>query len=318
MNDSEIIIENDIKSANKFNYQLEIGSPSVGPYISPTFNQDNFYNDKIYGTMVCYNCLSVLLIRNDWNYARCGECQKINKIPHKLNSSVSQFNIPSTPSDSNTIKIYNDINIYESPNDNDLIGDIPYVYGIVNCPYCTTENKIRREAKRITCYHCGNSFSVNGYSNMKKQNYLSKSVPKMIKYREFVPVSQNNHNCNCNHNYAQLLMMNKILQSLKEKKKPLIAFPTIFNDPFGFYYRDLIENNYNNNYENKNNSYKMSHSLSTSKPNLKKESESNGFKITIRKKNKNDNGEDRLSKSDVFEKVFFTNRLKDDFNKDNK
>ena len=122
MNDSEIIIENDIKSTNKFNHQLEIGSPSVGPYISPTFDQDNFYNDKIYGTMVCYNCLSVLLIRNDWNYARCGECQKINKIPHKLNSSVSQFNIQSTPSKPISCSIKTIITLYSLPSINTLSG----------------------------------------------------------------------------------------------------------------------------------------------------------------------------------------------------
>ena len=130
---------NDINYQSNDNLQFpEIGSPSVGPYISPTFNQNLSYNDQIYGTMVCYNCLSVLLIRHDWNYAKCGECQKINKIPHRNISSNQNSNY----------NIYNNSNNFydDSQNMSDLLGDIPYVYGIVNCPFCSTENKISIES----------------------------------------------------------------------------------------------------------------------------------------------------------------------------
>ena len=290
---------------NQKNDYPELGSPPTGPYISPTFNQNISYNDQIYGTMVCYNCLSILLIRHDWNYTRCGECQKVNKIPHRNNSSFHQ----------SIYNIYNNSNNFyeDSINNTDLIGDIPYVYGVVNCPFCTTENKIRKEAKRITCYNCANSFSVNGYSN-NKQNNVRETITKVIRTGEYIPIYQNN-NCNCNNNSMQLLMLQRILQELKEKKKPSIAYPTIFADPYGFMYRDLIWNNrYGENNENK----KIRTPLSYSQPKLKKETESNGFRITIRKKNKNENDENKLTKSasSAFEKVFFTNRLKDDFGKD--
>ena len=139
--------------------------------------------------MTCYNCLSVLLIRHDWNYTRCGECQKINKIPHKNYTSFQQ---------SNNNNIYNNSNNFyeDSINNTDLIGDVPYVYGVVNCPFCTTENKIRKEAKRITCYNCANSFSVNGYSN-NKQNNVRETITKVIHTGEYIPVYQDNNNCNC-------------------------------------------------------------------------------------------------------------------------
>ena len=104
MNDTLIENYNDtFNYENNNNSQIypEIGSPSVGPFVSPTFNQNLSYNDQIYGTMVCYNCLSVLLIRHDWNYARCGECQKINKVPHRNNTNKFRFYFKTTKNRNN-------------------------------------------------------------------------------------------------------------------------------------------------------------------------------------------------------------------------
>ena len=304
---SEINRNNNI-NYNESNYsQLypELGSPSSGPFISPSINQNFPYNEQIYGTMVCYNCLSVLLIRKDWNYARCGECQKINKIPNKNYLPLQQTND----------NIYNNSNNFydDSINKTELIGDIPYVYGIVNCPYCTTKNKITRDAKRITCYKCSNSFNVNSNNNPK---YVKETLTKVIHTGEYIPVYQNNNHCNCS-NSIKLFMLNKILEEIKDKKKPLIAYPTIFADPYGFSYRDLLgDNYYNNRYGDNDNYKKIRIPLSYSQPKRKKDNESNGFRITIKKRNKNENG-NILSKSasSVFEKVFFTNKLKDEFGK---
>ena len=303
MNSSRYINYQDINNPQSY---PEIGSPSVGPYISTSLSQNLPYNDQIYGTMVCYNCLSVLLIRKDWNYTRCGECQKIKRIPQKNN----------IPLQHSSYNIYNNNNnFYEDSlnnNKNELIGDVPYVYGLVNCPYCSTENKITKDAKRITCYNCANSFNVNDSSN-----YIKETVTKVIHTGEYIPVYQNQDNhCNCKSNSLQLLMLDKILQELKDKKRPQIAYPTIFADPFGFYYRDLIGYGpYNNRYGD-NNVRKIRIPVSYSQPKIKK-NEPDGFRITIKKRNKDNNGDNKLSKSDssVFEKVFFTNKLKDDFNK---
>ena len=303
----------EMNSSRYINYQdmnnnqlyPEIGSPSVGPYISTSSSQTIPYNDQIYGTMVCYNCLSVLLIRKDWNYTRCGECQKVNRIPHKNN----------IPLQHSSYNVYNNSNDFyqDSLNNNksELIGDVPYVYGVVNCPYCTTENKITKDAQRITCYNCANSFNVNS-----SQNYVKETLTKVIHTGEYIPVyqNQNNNHCNCHNNSLHILMLDKILHELKDKKRPLIAYPTVFADPYGFYYRDLIDNNrYNNRYEEKE-VRKIRMPLSYSQPKIKKENESNGFRITIKKKNKDGNEDNKLTRSasTAFEKVFFTNNLKDD------
>ena len=272
----------------------ELGSPPMGPYVSP-IPPEQLMNKKIYTTMTCYNCLCVLLVRKDWNFTRCGECQKINRIPkEQITENFDKYNY------------------YQE--DNDLLGDIPYVYGLVNCPFCATENKIRKEAKRVTCYNCYNNFTVNGFQNEKINrinNYNNKYPNTFIKYKEFIPVYFP-HECDCKQK-TELMLLNKILDNIKDIKKPTIAYPLLFNDPYGFKYRDLLESNHNkrydvDNYKYNNNSLVRSMDFQINKN--KKENESNGFKITIRKKNrdKNNNG-NKMTKSAVFEKVFFTNKL---------
>ena len=85
----------------------ELGSPPVGPYVSP-IPPEQLMKSKLYTTMTCYNCLSVLLVRKDWNFTRCGECQKINRIPkEQITENFDKYNY------------------YQE--DNDLLGDIPYI-----------------------------------------------------------------------------------------------------------------------------------------------------------------------------------------------
>ena len=298
MNDtlSEI---NGINNINSQSIYPELGSPPVGPFVSPALSEQ-LLNNRIYTTMTCYNCLSVLLIRKDWNFTRCGDCQKINRIPK---SQITE---------DNTINPY-------FQEDNDLIGDIPYVYGLVNCPFCATENKIRKEAKRVTCYNCGNNFTVNGYSNdriKRLSNYEKNKYPNyFMRYKEYVPIYIP-HECSCKQN-MQNFLLDKILENIKDIKKPSIPYPLLFNDPFGFHYRNLIEDNnytYNKRYSDNSNNYLVNSTNFQINKN-KKENDLNGFRITIRKKNKNkdkNNFGNKMTKSAVFEKVFFTKKLNDD------
>ena len=316
---SEINGINDINSYQTNNFQNynntslsqlypELGSPSVGPFISPLPDKESLQKSKLYTTMTCYNCLSVLLIRKDWNFTRCGECQKVNRIPKE--------------------QITEDFNKYYYPEDDDLIGDIPYVYGLVNCPFCATENKIRKEAKRVTCYKCGNSFTVNGYNNNKIEkisNFYNRRYPNtFIKYNGYIPIYPQ-HECNCKQKY----LLEKILEKMNEKKRPIIAYPILFNDPFGFKYRELLDDTSSNERYNNNNNYNYNNNIlmktmdfqRNNNEKKKKENDSNGFRITIRKKNKDNidkscNG-NNLSKSAAFEKVFFTNKLNDSNEKKN-
>ena len=38
-------------------------------------------------TIVCWNCLSVLMVRDDWNVIECSECHKFNRVPHESNTA---------------------------------------------------------------------------------------------------------------------------------------------------------------------------------------------------------------------------------------
>ena len=305
MNDtlSEIngINNNNYQTNNFQNYNTltsreypELGSPPVGPFVSPISPQE-LLNNKMYTTMTCYNCLSVLLVRKDWIFTRCGECQKINRIPRER-----------------ITENYYKYSYYQE--DNDLVGDIPYVYGLVVCPFCTMENKIRKEAKRVTCYNCANSFTVNGFYNdriNKINNYNKKYPNTFIKYNNYIPIYPP-CDCNCKQN-TQILLLDKILENIKDIKKPQIAYPLLFNDPYGFHYRDLLRDNHNKRYNE--NSYINNNQLvkSMNFQIKNKENESNGFRITIRKKNNNKNNiGNKMTKSAVFEKVFFTNKLNND------
>ena len=92
-------------------------------------------------TVVCWNCLSVLVVRDEWNVVECSECGKLNRVPHE-----------DFPGDTK-------ISLHESFNHFDL--NIPYIFGIVVCPFCRTENRFRRDANHVVCYKCHHSFNVN-------------------------------------------------------------------------------------------------------------------------------------------------------------
>ena len=92
-------------------------------------------------TVVCWNCLSVLIVRDEWNVVECSECHKLNRVPHE-----------DFPGDTK-------ISLHESYNHFDL--NIPYIFGIVVCPFCRTENRFRRDANHVVCFKCHHSFNVN-------------------------------------------------------------------------------------------------------------------------------------------------------------
>ena len=109
-------------------------------------------------TIVCWNCLSVLMVKEEWNVVECTSCHKYNRIPHD-------------DSDNQETAIYLNDNI----NHFDL--KIPYVYGIITCPFCSTENRFRRDAQHVICYRCHHSFSLssikeNSFSDLNTGNKI--------------------------------------------------------------------------------------------------------------------------------------------------
>ena len=91
-------------------------------------------------TIVCWNCLTVLVVKPEWNIVQCTNCDKFNRIPKEK---------PEKPEN---------LSLNTNKNHFDVIA--PYVYAVMTCPYCQAENKVRKEAEHIICYQCFNSFSI--------------------------------------------------------------------------------------------------------------------------------------------------------------
>ena len=66
-------------------------------------------------TVVCWNCLSVLIVRDEWNVVECSECGKLNRVPHE-----------DYPGDTK-------ISLHESFNHFDL--NIPYIFYILGLSF---------------------------------------------------------------------------------------------------------------------------------------------------------------------------------------
>lgn len=51
-------------------------------------------------TVLCWNCNSILMVKDEWNIIQCTNCQKINRIPGtdkrepvKINDNVNHFDL---------------------------------------------------------------------------------------------------------------------------------------------------------------------------------------------------------------------------------
>jgi len=105
-------------------------------------NSLNYKIPQIKGekTIICWNCNTVLLIKEEWNVVQCTNCEKINRVPNAHLDANKQ------------IKINDNLNHFELY--------LPYVYIIVTCPFCKTDNKARKDAEHMVCYKCHNSISI--------------------------------------------------------------------------------------------------------------------------------------------------------------
>ncbi len=244
-------------------------------------------------TVVCWNCLSVLIVRDEWNVVECSECHKLNRVPHE-----------DFPGDQK-------ISLHESYNHFDV--NIPYVFGIVVCPFCRTENRFRRDADHIVCFKCHHSFNVNEklYGNVSynfplhEKYRFSDVYPNIINYRGFYPQPLPIPKCNCAETEV---MLQKILKTMKKKNKEestqfrnIIPYP-MYN-PFMFRYpgyNDFIG-------RDRGSSTPEIQYIPIKEEPKETKTDDEGFKITIRKKPKERfNSSGKVSKSAVFEKIFYT------------
>ena len=280
-------MENNINSPENNGFPPEINGPMGIP--AETFPDGGGIQvqkpnpDK---TVVCWNCLSVLVVRDEWNVVECSECGKLNRVPHE-----------DFPGDTK-------ISLHESFNHFDL--NIPYVFGIVVCPFCRTENRFRRDANHVVCFKCHHSFNVNerlggevNYNFPLREKYRFSDVyPNIMDYRGFYPQPIPIPRCNCAETE---LMLQKILKTMKkknkEKERPRSFIPYPIFNPYMFRHDDDIGRD-----------RKMPEiQYIPIKEEPKEEKNDDAFKITIRKKPRDRfNSSSKVSQSAAFEKIFYT------------
>ena len=243
-------------------------------------------NNKQDKTVVCWNCQSLLLVKEGWQIVECSECNKLNRI-HA----------------SNNINETRQIDLAKSYGN--LKQDVPYMYGIVQCPMCETENKFSKHSTNINCYKCGFNiilkdspfnngindisrsydFTRRNYGNYNSYGYINPPPynPNVIQIRGIIPMPPMVPYYN--NDYTLL----KILELLQKKpKKTYVPYPMV---P---YYRFNDEPKQQITYI----PYKE-----------KKEPKNEDFKITIRKKPKKfsyNKNEFKNYNKDAFERVFYT------------
>ena len=104
-------------------------------------------------TIKCWNCETVLMVKEEWNVVQCPTCDKVCKIPANHNIQHKfQFN----------------------GHTNNFDVNMPYVYVIVICPYCRTDNKVRNNSEHMVCFKCHNSLNISKDDKSSKPNFNSK------------------------------------------------------------------------------------------------------------------------------------------------
>jgi hypothetical protein len=132
---------------------LKSNKPKMSEFIP--INGNNFANNGIKPergskTLMCWNCETILMIKEDWNVVQCPTCEKINRKPIDKNMLANNLN--------------NLANIQYS-NMNHFDVNMPFVYVVIICPYCRTDNKVRKNAEHMICYKCHNSVNIVKESN---------------------------------------------------------------------------------------------------------------------------------------------------------
>lgn len=175
-------------------------------------------------SIVCWNCLTVLMVKPEWKIIQCPHCDKFNRVP------LEEDNAPKSA-----------MTLDDSKNHFDIVA--PYVYALMTCPYCQTENKVRKEAEHVICYNCSNSFSIENPTikciSSKQPITLSSKVARFsdvffdpmvvpARYRMPSPMIIKS-NCNQCSNNQQLMMeaVNTITNPPQPIPKPVDKYAAI-------------------------------------------------------------------------------------------
>ena len=264
-------------------------------------NNNEIFNQKTNSNQIiisCWNCLNRFHSYTFQEVAKCPKCSKYNRVP---NSNISQN--------------LNNFSNYIEINDLDKI---------ISCPFCYTKNIFQREADELLCYKCGNNIkqcSLNSHQlNSQKEDNRKiigwKIVPSQQTILTPPVVSPNPVSTSLQIESNTDYLLKKILKNLKKQKNfsdinaiqpsnynPFPSPPYFFPYPFADYFISKRSRNIDDEFGRERNNKICTSEIryipiktENNKPN------SNGYKITIRKKH---GFGKEISKSTIFEKVFY-------------
>ena len=208
-------------------------------------------NPKGEKTIVCWNCLTVLMVKEEWNLVECSFCEKINRVPHDDTDNKPEL-----------IKLEKNFNHFEL--------NVPYVFNIVACPYCFTENRYRKNAEQVICYRCQHSIPIRGaiprevnnnYNHKLKtpQNILNRnfSIVKPFKGLFPQPIIFNFENpCDCKqreNDFYFAKLVKKLAKRNEKKFKPVIPYDHY--DPISEMVKDIHQRQLSASRNKENNRY---------------------------------------------------------------
>ena len=159
-------------------------------------------------TIICWNCVSVLMVKDEWSVVRCTNCGKINRVPG------TEDNIDGA------------IRLNDNMNHFDLY--VPFVYAVITCPFCQAENKVRKDAEHIICFQCHNSY------NIQHEPWENMVANKNINNKEYPLVQQPTvvNTCDNSSNEETQRLLKKLIKTLKnqENKKKIPIIPPLFDN----------------------------------------------------------------------------------------
>ena len=154
-------------------------------------------------TIICWNCVSVLMVKDEWSVVRCTNCGKINRVPG------TEDNLDGA------------IRLNDNMNHFDLY--VPFVYAVITCPFCQAENKVRKDAEHVICFQCHNSYNIQHepWENMVANKSLSNNKDYPIVQQPSVI-----NTCDNSGNEETQRLLRKLIKTLKnQEKKPIPILP---------------------------------------------------------------------------------------------
>ena len=157
-------------------------------------------------TIICWNCVSVLMVKEEWSVVRCSNCGKINRVPG------TEDNIDGA------------IRLNDNMNHFDLY--VPFVYAVITCPFCQAENKVRKDAEHVVCFQCQNSYNIQHepWENMVANMNINNNKP-VIQQPNII------NTCDNSGNEETQRLLKKLIKTLKNKEQPkkIPIFPNFYD-----------------------------------------------------------------------------------------